>query len=108
MDAQLKAKWVEALRSGKYEQAQRCLREAPYGKEPERFCCLGVLATIQNAEWQDETPLLNGYRISHDEGAWLEERAAGGLSLHSQKELARMNDSDVPFERIADHIEKNL
>ena len=38
MTPELKAKWVEVLRSGEYEQGQETLRSYD-----NKFCCLGVL-----------------------------------------------------------------
>jgi hypothetical protein len=39
----VKAKWVKALRSGKYEQTQgRLKRDCPDAVYPAGFCCLGV------------------------------------------------------------------
>ena len=40
MDAALKAKWVEALRSGNYEQSTGALCRG------EKYCCLGVLVEV--------------------------------------------------------------
>jgi hypothetical protein len=42
MNAAIKTRWVDALRSGDYEQAQRVLH--PLGTQ--RFCCLGVLCDL--------------------------------------------------------------
>ena len=48
MDADLKAKWLEALRSGKYEQTQGTLRDG------DAFCCLGVLCDLTGrGKWID-------------------------------------------------------
>src|SRR6185503_10300407 len=41
MNPEFKAKWLEALRSGRYQQATDVLRD-----ESNCFCCLGVLADI--------------------------------------------------------------
>jgi len=41
MKEDVKNKWVEALRSGKYKQGKRCLRN-----ENDEFCCLGVLCDL--------------------------------------------------------------
>jgi len=44
--------WVDALRSGDYEQAQGQL------KDENRFCCLGVLCDISNLDdfsWEGDT-----------------------------------------------------
>lgn len=40
MDPEVKAKWLNALRSGRYTQAKKTLR-SPLG-----HCCIGVLATV--------------------------------------------------------------
>jgi hypothetical protein len=42
MDQELKAKWVEALRSGKYVQGRMQL----YHKGSNSYCCLGVLGLL--------------------------------------------------------------
>lgn len=52
MNKKVKAKWVEALRSGKYKQGKDALR-----KGDNTFCCLGVLCdlhrkTIKKAGWK--------------------------------------------------------
>lgn len=41
MDADIRQQWVDALRSGKYEQGRRLLRDANGN-----YCCLGVLCDI--------------------------------------------------------------
>jgi hypothetical protein len=106
MDAELKAKWVEALRSGKYKQTVRCLRD-PAGEVGGGFCCLGVLAEVKGVEWEECTPYVAGKMVCHKEGGWLSEEFSG-LHFSEQKSLSRMNDSDVPFDKIADYIEQNL
>lgn len=52
MKPQIKQKWVDALRSGKYTQTRQCLRKG------DTFCCLGVLSDIyisntKAAHWQE-------------------------------------------------------
>jgi hypothetical protein len=53
MDEKLKAKWVKALRSGKYKQAHDTLK----GETNDRdigYCCLGVLCEIApGIKWSD-------------------------------------------------------
>ena len=50
MNPQVKEKWIDALRSGKYEQGSEKLRGV------NGYCCLGVLCDLysqeQNTEWQ--------------------------------------------------------
>jgi len=105
MDKKLKAKWLNALRSGKYKQgdAQLCDLEG-------RFCCLGVLALIQGCPADAITgavtsTLPRGYNA--------------GLSNRDRSKLAAMNDGSWEpksrtmyehhtFKKIADHIEANL
>lgn len=47
IDPDIKAKWIEALRSGKYNQ---CIGKLTDNKG---YCCLGVLASIQNPNFVD-------------------------------------------------------
>ena len=44
MNKDIKKKWIEALRSGEYKQAQHQLRDG------DCFCCLGVLCDIHSRE----------------------------------------------------------
>lgn len=46
MNQEIKQKWVEALRSGKYKQGQGYLRKG------NNYCCLGVLCDLHDdKEW---------------------------------------------------------
>lgn len=51
MDAQLKAKWVEALRSGEYQQGEGRL----YNQYTNTHCCLGVLCVVAGLPIKPET-----------------------------------------------------
>lgn len=51
MDSQLKAKWVEALRSGEYTQIPMELHD----KENGGYCCLGVLCRIAEIDLAGDT-----------------------------------------------------
>lgn len=108
MDKQLKARWVEALRSGNYKQETGMLRN----ERTMKFCCLGVLADIQGAQWDFSSPRFDKTCAVHRDGGWLKEEFAGGLPLADQKTLSDMNDGrDRPrssFGEIAEYIEKNL
>lgn len=108
MDPALKAKWVEALRSGKYLQAEGVLRDTR-GDTP-KFCCLGVLCDVMGATWDTGTPVL-GDAILQDRDEELlarETLKAVGFDAIVEGELSTMNDSGSPFSDIADHIEANL
>lgn len=48
MDPEIKARWVEALRSGVFTQGQSRLRDDT-GDEV-KHCCLGVLCALAQAE----------------------------------------------------------
>lgn len=83
MDAEIKRKWVKALRSGKYERGMHHLHN--HG----RYCCLGVLCKI--------TTGIMGYDFS--------EHFSAGVG----RTLAAMNDTrGASFAEIADYIEVNL
>lgn len=94
MDPELKAKWVEALRSGEYKQCRGKFEFA--GK----FCCLGVLCIAAGKPTTDEGA-----------GNWEYVRSALGKGFDPHI-LARMNDGNhgkrFSFAEIADWIEANL
>jgi hypothetical protein len=48
MEPDAKAKWLEALRSGKYQRAQQQLEKAG------SYCCLGVLCETMGWEYEPE------------------------------------------------------
>ncbi len=101
MDPILKAKWIEALRSGKYKQGKGVLR---YGDE---FCCLGVLCDVVDPKkwesqfndnpdsphtfmWEDQRSLLpNSVQklTGLDDKAYL----SSDLEYGTGKNLVRMN-----------------
>lgn len=113
MDAKLKQKWVEALRSKRYRQGSGCL------KAGRNYCCLGVLSRVAGAKFKidldvssDELPYMKGSRLfSYNENGratgWLQD-GAFGLSTNDQFHLASMNDRGDTFAQIADHIEANI
>lgn len=96
MDPELKAKWVEALRSGNYKQVRRQLALGG------GFCCLGVLNEI------------GGFGIPAYAGRLLDLKANPGCPFIAipgsiQGVLTLKNDqAKWSFEQIADWIEENL
>jgi hypothetical protein len=107
MDAKLKANWIEALRSGKYQQARKYLRQG------NGFCCLGVACDlIDSSEWGDETSTGAYYYGPSDYDAltvWSGDiEARYGLTPKQSEVLWRMNDEGNSFAEIADYIEANL
>lgn len=104
MDTELKAKWVEALRSGKYKKGTSFLVN-----DSEEYCCLGVLMDIQGIGIMKEYPNEDD-RCTCD----LPLNRVGGLNYDECCNLAAMNDGTGNYERprqfveIADYIEANL
>jgi hypothetical protein len=97
MDAELRAKWVAALRSGEFEQHRRSLCDDTRSA----FCCLGVLAVIKDP---------NAY-LHENEGdfdPYLEiDRMIGGR--RQRQELVNLNDKEgKSFPEIADWIEQKI
>lgn len=109
MNADIKAKWVAALRSGEYEQGAGALRSSS-----DRFCCLGVLCDLHaketGTEWDDCNYLAYTTDLPPDVRAWV-----GGfdpmtkLTIEGRKELPEMhNDGGRTFAQIAGAIEEQL
>jgi len=114
MDAELKAKWLDALRSGKYDQTTGQLRLGSC------FCCLGVLCDVvdpkgwddDNQEWHDATAEEDGnYYGSTREISELPDRFRSriGMTIEDQQCLVNMNDVErKTFSQIANYIEAKL
>lgn len=97
MDAELKNKWLDALRSGRYAQGQGKLRAA------DKFCCLGVLCDLLHpTEWE---PVDSDYSSDKDaqritsgssDGTELspEELREAGIDDFVQATLVALNDGD--------------
>ena len=108
MNAEMKAKWVEALRSGRYGQAQEELTDWAGN-----FCCLGVLCDVSGAgKWVgDEYVVTDEWGSEYGDSGEVPEplRDQLGLSGRAQAHLVDMNDTDkATFTQIADWIEANL
>jgi hypothetical protein len=105
MDAQLKAKWLEALRSGKYDQGTGQLRSNNC------FCCLGVLCDVfdqsrwEKAEWSYGEGTDKSYEIATLPYAFA---VRVGMPGDVEAKLIEMNDSGKTFTQIADYIEARL
>lgn len=108
MKTALKAKWVEALRSGEFKQGRGALREENDKTGKTEYCCLGVLCAISPAVSKRQSGG-NGYLTD-------ESLAYAGFDNDIQHTLASLNDDgDLDgtgkswgFKRIATYIEKNL
>lgn len=130
LTSELKAKWIAALRSGKYTQTAARLRS------PTGHCCLGVLCDVINPEGWEPLPDVdvneNGEIRSYDHPAaigtlqLLKEDIGLGVAMvvdsamrevidsqlfdreYAQITLSRMNDRGDSFETIANWIEENI
>jgi hypothetical protein len=118
MNKEVKEKWLEALRSGEYEQGRERLRSG------DKFCCLGVLCEIyrkdmDNGEWRtyDKDDILFQTGATSKFGTlprvvinWSELPDDNPNVTHDGmvNTLASLNDNGESFETIADVIEKNL
>lgn len=115
MDTEIKAKWIAALRSGKYQQTQKTLRDAT------GYCCLGVLCDVLGLGWEPSAE--EGFFECRGSSEVLPDEALSlsGISLSApavQKDgkyvgLAMLNDGGGTFlahtfAEIADLIEEQL
>lgn len=105
MNADVKAKWVEALRSGRYKQGFEKLRSA--GDE---FCCLGVLCDIVDGDRWHRAFAATTYM--HDNLYGLPPKHVqdtAGINENIVEDLVLMNDGNAAtFHEIAEYIEANL
>lgn len=109
MNQEIKQRWIEALRSGKYTQTQGNLRDHI------GYCCLGVLCDLytkeHNEDWEDDNSFANQTAVLPScviQWAGLvypnPDISYGGENTS----LAGVNDDEVPFSEIADLIEEQL
>src|SRR4051812_47873824 len=111
MNPELKTQWLEALRSGRYQQTRGVLyraKEEFVGGHVQKpgLCCLGVLYDVIDPEGCVEvTTAIKAFRNSQSTGYLpndlAEEVGLGSLDIV----LAGRNDRGDTFEQIADFIE---
>lgn len=110
MNADIKQRWVEALRSGQYKQGSGCL------KVNNSYCCLGVLCELHRQDfpgekWQRENKnssrfgYISGYKVCAP--PW-EVSTWAGLDPSAYGLLADANDSGADFPTIASLINEML
>ena len=131
MNPEVKQKWIDALRSGKYEQGSEKLRSVS------GYCCLGVLCDLyaqeHDTQWEfrgnEETNLQPmDYWYYEGESEFLPESVMDWAELKTHNptvrvycedsddedtcyyndEIANVNDSGYSFNQIADTIEAQL
>jgi hypothetical protein len=108
-NADAKAAWLSALRSGNFGQTKTQLRNL---FDLNRFCCLGVMCEVfkdaVNGEWKkdlfgikDEQRYVGGYPP-------LAVTKYVGMTDDTQRFISGLNDDGATFAEIADYIEANL
>ena len=128
MNSKIKEVWVNALRSGKYEQGSEKLRSVT------GYCCLGVLCDIyaqeHNTQWEfrgDEeiNPQSQDYWYFDEHSEFLPESVMNWAELKTHNptvrvhcddedtsyytdEIANVNDFGYDFSQIANIIEAQL
>lgn len=120
MNAEVKRKWIEALRSGRYKQGQKRLRQG--GEEGAHlYCCLGVLCDLHREEVGGTWVPCNSndpYFSYDNDAAILPHSVQEWAGLHApspsyneydeQVLLTELNDHGTTFQQIADIIERKL
>jgi hypothetical protein len=114
MHEHIKKLWVDALRSGNYQQGAHHLRCG------DAYCCLGVLCDLHNQSksgpgWANDWTYL-GYdaHLPLEVCKWAAIIPCGltDVSVKSFQnfgiKLSQMNDGGASFDEIADFIEQNL
>lgn len=107
MDKAIKAKWIEALRSGRYGQTQYRL-QSPDGNA---YCCLGVLENCILGVVYDANYRVGDADDAPDDVVNMQAESLQKAGLHQRDcgPLIEMNDrKGANFLEIADYIEANL
>lgn len=111
MNSEIKTKWLEALRSGKYDQGKGYLHSK------NSYCCLGVLANLRDdiswIESSEETGVFCPYTTEMEESdsCLLPSEIVSWAGLNGTACVALVNLNDTvgkTFNEIADYIEVNL
>lgn len=111
MNQYVKAKWVKALRSGKYKQSFGAMRS---NYEPDKFCPLGVLTHLYCREkhkgWNNVVESLVALPKCVAHWARCSDNPVIGYSDYGYTvSVMTMNDGGrKSFNEIADMIEKNI
>ena len=103
MNTENKAKWVAALRSGKFTQTRSML----FNNMDGGFCCLGVEFKVVHG-FQENTGCGGGCFLDLETRAWESVLEDDGISQKDIQILAGMNDTGFSFAAIADWIEAHL
>lgn len=129
MKPEIKQRWLEALRSGDYQQG-RCFLRYDFEDGKSEYCCLGVLCDIYSKEnegsWEEsssrrqverdgKSAAIQDFKVSDGQvDQYLPDEVVKWAGLDSRDPdvgdayVSQMNDTGIPFENIADKIEENL
>jgi hypothetical protein len=116
MNPDVKAVWIEALRSGNYQQGRGVLTNIG-SNGAASHCCLGVLCQLYNQTFDDlVVDVVDGHIYYNNVGAYLPNVVAdwsGLTDFNDQVALADRNDGSDhhqkhTFAEIADYVEENL
>lgn len=97
MNAELKSKWIAALRSGDYKQGLGMLRSG------DRFCCLGVYCEVAGVP-----RLEDGYRFGDNRMPHVSVLPMPESNALRTGTLIEMNDTGKSFAEIANWIEQHI
>lgn len=113
MNKEIKTKWLEALRSGEYQQTTEVL------KDSKGFCCLGVLCDIHSkitgeTDWE----IVNGGNKYYEEFRCAPRTVVKWSGIEDCNpdvkldnhywNIAELNDGGRSFKEIADIIEQQM
>lgn len=107
MNRAVAKRWVDALRSGNYEQGQGHLRQLT--EDGPKDCCLGVLCDIAISDGVEIITRAKGHTVSFNGQLGtppIDVMDWSGLTYDDSERYADMNDVQAAtFADIADHIE---
>lgn len=110
LKAEVKKRWVKALRSGEFQQGKGYLKLLPFGRQKAtRYCCLGVLCQIEGVRENHsfDAKSVNFGKSNTRLSDYMLRKI--GLNESEMKNLMRMNDSgDKTFKQIAQYIQVNV
>lgn len=110
---EFKQAWLDALRSGEYEQGVGALKQHNWDSDTIRHCCLGVACEVakkMGLELDEHVDSQGVFFFNGNEGSLpLKVREFAGIGHDdTTSELVRMNDHWSDFPTIADYIEKEM